>query len=119
MEGVTGKRLEKLREREGWTKSLVAKKLNIKTVSTYANWEYGIRQPDNEMLVKLADLYDVTTDYLLGRVDNPKGMLNISYDGGGLNPEDEDEEEYLKQQLEQYRKMKKRMQDRLKKDERS
>ncbi|MES9792129.1 helix-turn-helix transcriptional regulator, partial [Priestia megaterium] len=43
MENITGKRLEFLRERKGWTKSLVAKKLGIKTVSTYANWEYGLR----------------------------------------------------------------------------
>ncbi|PAD69903.1 transcriptional regulator, partial [Bacillus sp. 7586-K] len=55
MENKTPKILENLREKKGWTKSLVAKKLGIKTVSTYANWEYGIRQPDNEMLVKIAE----------------------------------------------------------------
>ncbi|TES56156.1 XRE family transcriptional regulator [Halalkalibacterium halodurans] len=118
MANIIGKRLQMLREKEGWTKSLVAKKLNIKTVSTYANWEYGLRQPDNEMLVKIANLFDVTTDYLLGRTDNPQGSINIHYDGGnGLELEDEDEEIFLKEQLEQYRKMKERMKKRLQQDE--
>lgn len=61
-----GQRLSLLREKKGWTKTYVAKKLGMKTVSTYANWEYDTRTPDNEMLVRLAKLYEVTTDYLLG-----------------------------------------------------
>lgn len=65
MNNLTPKILENLREKKGWTKSLVAKKLGIKTVSTYANWEYGLRTPDKEMLAKIADLYGVTTDYLI------------------------------------------------------
>jgi transcriptional regulator with XRE-family HTH domain len=72
MDNITGKRLEELREEHGWTKSLVAKKLGIRTMSTYANWEYGIRKPDGEMLSKIADLYDVTTDYLHGRTNTRK-----------------------------------------------
>ena len=62
--------LEKLREEKGWTKTEVARRLGMKTVSTYANWEYGLRQPDNEMLVKIARLYGVSTDYLLGLEDS-------------------------------------------------
>ncbi|MEC1543101.1 helix-turn-helix domain-containing protein [Bacillus halotolerans] len=65
MENITGKILTELREKKGWSKSLVAKKLGIKTMSTYANWEYGLRKPDGEMLVKIAELYGVTTDYIL------------------------------------------------------
>ena len=34
-------------------------------MSTYANWEYGLRKPDGEMIVKIAELYGVSTDYLL------------------------------------------------------
>jgi len=66
-----GSRLTYLREKRGWTKTYVAEKLNIKTVSTYANWEYDLRQPDNDMLVKIAVLFEVSTDYLLGRIDCP------------------------------------------------
>ncbi|ATV00890.1 MULTISPECIES: helix-turn-helix domain-containing protein [Bacillus] len=65
MDNITGKILTELREKKGWSKSFVAKKLGIKTMSTYANWEYGLRKPDGEMLVRIAKLYGVTTDYLL------------------------------------------------------
>ncbi|AWX21222.1 transcriptional regulator [Bacillus subtilis subsp. subtilis] len=54
-----------MKREKGWSKSLVAKKLGLKTMSTYANWEYGLRKPDGEMLVKIANLYGVTTDYIL------------------------------------------------------
>lgn len=62
-----GDRLTYLREKNGWTKTYVAKKLGIKTMSTYANWEYNLRQPDNDMLLKIANIYEVSVDYLLGR----------------------------------------------------
>lgn len=65
-----GSRLTYLREKHGWTKTYVAERLGIKTVSTYANWEYDLRQPDNDMLVKIAELFEVSTDYLLGRIDS-------------------------------------------------
>lgn len=81
-----GARLTYLREKNGWTKTYVANKLGIKTVSTYANWEYDTRQPDNEMLVKIADLFDVSLDFLLGRSEimNPRmfenaGLTNEEY----------------------------------------
>lgn len=38
---------------------------------TYQNYEGGQRRPDFEMLVALADYLEVTTDYLLGRTDQP------------------------------------------------
>ncbi|MCO7126026.1 helix-turn-helix domain-containing protein [Sporolactobacillus shoreicorticis] len=69
MENIIGKRLTQLREERGWTKTYTAEKLGIKTMSTYANWEYGIRTPDSEMLTKIADLFDVSTDFLLGRTN--------------------------------------------------
>lgn len=61
------KRLTNLRESKGWTKTYVANKLGIKTLSTYANYEYGLREPDMETLSRIADIYEVTVDYLLGR----------------------------------------------------
>nr|DAI55414.1 MAG TPA: helix-turn-helix domain protein [Inoviridae sp.] len=35
--------------------------------NTYSNWENGTRNPSLEMLVKIADYYKTSTDYLLGR----------------------------------------------------
>lgn len=65
------KRLTRLRENKGWTKTHVAQKLGIKTLSTYANYEYGLREPDNATLLRIADLYEVTVDYLLGNDEKP------------------------------------------------
>lgn len=35
------------------------------------NYEMGVRKPTYEMLIALADYFDVSTDFLLGRTDNP------------------------------------------------
>lgn len=64
-------RLEKLRKQRGWTKVEVSRRLGMKASSTYSNWEYGNREPDNEMLAKIAKLYGVSIDYLLGNLDSP------------------------------------------------
>ncbi|MCM6843998.1 helix-turn-helix domain-containing protein [Latilactobacillus curvatus] len=70
-------RLTYLRESKGWSKTLVVKKLGLKNLGTYANYEYGTREPDMEIIVKLAKLYEVTTDYLLGNTDNPAGNIDV------------------------------------------
>lgn len=66
---VLDKRLKKLREERGWSQTYVAERLGMKRSSTYANWEYGLRDPDTDTLVKLAQIYEVTTDYLTGASD--------------------------------------------------
>ncbi|MCH8625645.1 helix-turn-helix domain-containing protein [Lactiplantibacillus plantarum] len=65
-------KLTNLREQKGWTKTYVAKKLGISNLGTYANYEYGTREPDLQMLTKISDIYGVTTDYLLGKNKTPK-----------------------------------------------
>ena len=64
-----GDRLKQERESRGWSQVVVAKKLGLKRSSTYANWEYGIREPDLEMLQKIADLYETSIDRLNGRIE--------------------------------------------------
>ncbi len=64
--------LTNLREERGWSKTYVAKKLGLSNMQTYANYEYGSREPDLELLKKISDLYDVTTDYLLGKTPTPE-----------------------------------------------
>lgn len=59
------KRLENLRENKDWNKSKVAKELKIPR-STYATYENGIHEPDNKMLIRIANLYKVSVDYLVG-----------------------------------------------------
>lgn len=64
------KRLERLRVHKGLTKKDMIDRLKLPTVSSYANWEYGQREPEYNMLVRLADFHDVSIDYLLGRTDS-------------------------------------------------
>ncbi len=64
-------RLKFLREKKGWSKVEAAKRIGLKAPSTYGNWEYGLRQPDLEMIAKIAKLYGVSVDYLLGENDLP------------------------------------------------
>lgn len=48
----------------------VAEKLEI-PYTTYVNYEKGLREPNSEMLIKIANFYGVTIDYLLGNVNDP------------------------------------------------
>ena len=76
-----GEKLTELRDRKGWTKTFVAKKLGIKTLSTYANYEYGIREPDADTLSRVADLYEITLDELMGRsVENTRTIQGEQVD---------------------------------------
>jgi len=63
-----GERLKKLRERKKLSQQQLADRLKINR-STYARYELGQTQPDFETLEKLADFFEVSTDYLLGRTD--------------------------------------------------
>ena len=63
-------RLISLRKSHKKTQQDVADYLGL-TRPAYTAYERGNRQPDYTILQKLADYYDVSTDYLLGRSDNP------------------------------------------------
>lgn len=43
--------------------------------TTYAMYEQGKREPDNATLIKIADYFEVSTDYLLGRTDAPETIV--------------------------------------------
>jgi len=63
-----GKRLRELREKHGYTQETLAKVLNTSR-SRIGMYEQGKRQPDFEMQEAIADLFNVTIDYLFGRHD--------------------------------------------------
>ena len=66
-------RLKVERKKKGVKQSDVANYLGIVT-SSYQYYELGRRRPDYEGLVALADYFDVSVDYLLGRCDDPRGL---------------------------------------------
>lgn len=66
-----GERLKQLRT----AKKLTQKQLAVKTDTSergLQNYEMGIRKPAFDVLIALADYFDVSLDYLVGRSDNPK-----------------------------------------------
>ena len=63
---MIGDTLKKLRNARGLTSEELCSKIDIKGGS-YRNYERNDRKPDYETLIKLADFYGVTTDYLLVR----------------------------------------------------
>lgn len=59
-----GLRLENLREKYGYTKADVSLKLGF-TANVYGSYEREERRPALETIMKLADIYDVSLDYLI------------------------------------------------------
>ena len=66
------------RERSGKTQRECAECLSI-TLRAWQGYEQGIREPKYEVLCNIADLFHVTTDYLLGRdTGKPEPMEQLA-----------------------------------------
>lgn len=63
-------RLKELREKTGMSQYAFAAAFGV-AQSTVGSWEAGKREPNFETTQRLADFFDVSVDYLLGRTDNP------------------------------------------------
>ncbi len=59
-------RLRKLREEKGITQFDMAKAINISRTSL-SSYELGVRTPDIDVLERIANFFNVSSDYLLGR----------------------------------------------------
>lgn len=60
-----GKRLRDLREKFRYTQDVLAEKINVSYQQVW-RWESGKNEPTSTTLVKLAKIFHVSTDYLLG-----------------------------------------------------
>ena len=79
-------RLTKLRQARGWTKKEFSMQIG-KTQQTVGKWENGTNAPTFKDLVKLVELFGVTSDYLLGLSDSPSKYA--------YPPFNDDKEEYV------------------------
>lgn len=68
-------RLRTLRQRNNWSQTDLANKLNI-TRSSVNAWEMGISVPATKTIVELASLFHVSADYLLG-ISNTPEIINL------------------------------------------
>lgn len=66
-------RLKDLREDNDVKQKQLAEYLNIKQ-NTYSQYENGKREIPIEMLWKLADFYNTSIDYIIGRTENPNKL---------------------------------------------
>lgn len=66
-----GDKLQNLRKNKGLTQKNVALDLGI-TERAYQGYEIKDSYPSLKMLIKLANYFNVSTDYLLDRTNNPK-----------------------------------------------
>jgi len=69
-------RIKKLRQERNWTQAELADKLGIhqKQISAY---ERSVNLPSTDILIKLAEAFDVTLDYLAFEAKGQQGKLNI------------------------------------------
>ena len=67
-------RIRDLREDHDWTQTAVAHMLSMSQTG-YSKYETGENDVPTHILIKLADIYGTSIDYLLGQTNNPKRNL--------------------------------------------
>lgn len=72
-----GKRIAELRKKRSWTQAMLSDKMSV-SQSTVTMWENGKRAVSSEDTVKLAALFGVTTDFLLGLDDLPPNAVPVA-----------------------------------------
>ena len=69
-------RLKTLRKQVQLTQAQIAEKLDI-SQQAYASWERGAKRPTQENLVKIAQVLNVSVDYLVGNLEESDELDNI------------------------------------------
>lgn len=69
-------RLKKLRTSKNLTQEQIARKLRIARAS-YTRYETGEREPSFETIIELSELFNVSIDYLLGKINEPTPPLKV------------------------------------------
>ena len=67
------KRIRNLREDKDLTQKQIAEILGMSQTG-YSKYETGENDIPTQILIKLADFYQTSTDYILGRTNNPKPL---------------------------------------------
>jgi transcriptional regulator with XRE-family HTH domain len=71
---VLGARIRELRNKKGMTQKDLASLLGV-TDAAIGMWENGRREPDAERIKRMANIFCVTTDYLLGQESPQKQVI--------------------------------------------
>lgn len=85
---MTGDIIKKLRKEKGISQDELSKSIGV-AISSIGSYEINARQPSYDVLRKIADYFEVTTDYLLERTSIPNGTI--------VTPKNNEEAELIKQ----------------------
>ena len=90
-------RLKTLRKQVKLTQAQIAEKLDI-SQQAYASWERGVKKPTQENLVKIAQVLNVSVDYLVGNSEEKLDNIELLFrmNSKGLT---EEEKEIFKKEL--------------------
>ena len=90
-------RLKALRKQVQLTQAQIAEKLDI-SQQAYASWERGVKKPTQENLVKIAQVLNVSVDYLVGNSEEKLDNIELLFrmNSKGLT---EEEKEIFKKEL--------------------
>ena len=69
--------LSSLRKTRGWSQRKVANDLGI-SQALLSHYENGLREPRLDFVAKICDYYEVSADYVLGRVDEPDPVAYLA-----------------------------------------
>lgn len=81
-------RIKQLRESMNLNMKEAARLLNM-PYTTYVNYEKALREPTSEVLIQLADFFETTVDFLVGR-NCCRDYVSLESPSGILNAEDQD-----------------------------
>lgn len=116
---MIGSYIKLLRIKKGLSQAQLGKLLSV-TQQAVGKWEKDLAEPDTQTIQKMCELFNVTTDYLLGRTDYPYprpsneipvgefvklpvvGSIRAGYDGALLEEYTGDEVEIPKEILDKY-----------------
>lgn len=71
MQDILAQRLRECRKKRGYTQIQAAIYADI-TEMAYGNYERSMKMPKLDILIRIADMYKVSLDYLVGRTDVPE-----------------------------------------------
>lgn len=81
---LISERLEELLRREGITKADMARRIKAPLQTIY-DWCDGTKRPNVDSLIKIADAYDVTLDWLVTGKEDPVKTDKVTDDAGFLS----------------------------------
>ena len=67
---MLSEKIQALRCEKGWSQEELAKRLSV-VRQTVSKWEKGLSVPDSDMIVRLAEKFDITVAQLMGENDEP------------------------------------------------